>query len=371
MTPNLPGDDGQSIADAIENLFTQRDWFQGVISSKILFQVYSIVAAPFPAMSSYFRETGLVLNSKHPVKLTFAGVKDVPFPSSNCVVLGHEKLPFEYFFQRNEVVYPASSYVFLTSPLFVNGIEIEEKDIRDAMDSAVCLLRAQAGYNFIRDKVVDCFYDLNSRESHFLSRSYHVPQPEEGPFLGLENDEQVLEIYSALGNTSQENRSRIELAIRTLGQSFGADTSFLLKWLSIEILCAKANRIRSLLEEIYGARNGLYIRRFLGWDIVSQIRHNYVHHGTKVPENYGLYRYLDLVFIDLVRHKLKLKDRRNVEKYLVGNSSLMSIGISPLINVGIHKDELIRYHNPDFFTLSAEEYLSHWRDLSIDWETRR
>ncbi len=84
------------------------------------------------------------------------------------------------------------------------------------------------------------------------------------------------------------------------------ENGFLQYWTALEVLCGKANQIRERLRRIYHLRSHREAGESTRFDALVKWRQQYVHKGIAPPLTQDVERYLQLMFVDLLRDELEL-----------------------------------------------------------------
>jgi hypothetical protein len=66
------------------------------------------------------------------------------------------------------------------------------------------------------------------------------------------------------------------------------------------------------LAKVYGLSNHVEAGKVTRLDVIAGWRHDYVHKGKRPPLSADVERYIQLLFVDLLRHELNLPPRRHL-----------------------------------------------------------
>ncbi|MFN0178966.1 MAG: hypothetical protein ACKVZ0_09200 [Gemmatimonadales bacterium] len=205
---------------------------------------------------------------------------------------------------------PDGAYLMLTVPYRVDGAAGDEEMVRASLDRIVCLLVLHAGLNLARDLVFDGEVDAGTSQVTVASDIVSVPQPEEGPQLHTDLGGHIAEVADRLKYASGEKRERLMLALDLMASAIRQPHGFFEYWTSLEVVCAgKAPAMRARLGQIYhvtAQEAGKQSRL----DVIAGWRHSYVHQGRRPPLTASVERYLQFLFLDLLRHELELPTRQ-------------------------------------------------------------
>lgn len=232
---------------------------------------------------------------------------------------------------------PDSLYVLLSTPLA--AVQDWPAAAR-TMDRLASVLRYAFGTNFVFSVAREAIVDISSGNMVTPSPLIPTPQPADGPSLGSEQRELLQEVLAALPGKSGELADRVlfslELFERAAQQLSGA--KFFYYWIGIEVLCGThgMQSILSKLEKAYGAKRS-YLQNDLGFTRMWHMRTELFHHGQQHDLPQDVERYVQALFMDLVRFHLDLPCRRHVEdairhgfqierlKREIGTSNVLSI----------------------------------------------
>ncbi|OGA49710.1 MAG: hypothetical protein A3F74_19225 [Betaproteobacteria bacterium RIFCSPLOWO2_12_FULL_62_58] len=236
---------------------------------------------------------------------------------------------------------PDSLYVLLSTPLA--PIQDWNTAARN-MDKLASVLRYAFGMNFVFHIAREAIVDIPGGNMTTPSRLIPAPQPSDGPSLGREHRELLQELLAALAGKSGELADRVlfslELFERAAQQLSGA--KFFYYWIGIEVLCGSygMQSILSRLEKAYGTKRA-YVQNDLGFTQVWRMRTELFHHGQQHDMPQDVERYVQAMFMDLVRFHLDLPCRRHMEmsirqgfqierlKREVGTTNVLSIDARP------------------------------------------
>jgi hypothetical protein len=129
-----------------------------------------------------------------------------------------------------------------------------------------------------------------------------------------------------LAQTGDKSR-RLMLALELIDAAMRTGHGFFEYWTALEVVVAgKVNRMKSILSAIYGVRSHHEVGEQTGLNVLARWRHEYVHKGIRPPLTADIERYLQLLFLDLLRHELGLPSR----KYVVAVQNAVGYDLSSL-----------------------------------------
>lgn len=84
-------------------------------------------------------------------------------------------------------------------------------------------------------------------------------------------------------------------------------------WTALEVVCdGKANRIKERLKQIYRLQSHKEAGEKTGLDVLAKWRGEYVHKGKRPIISADVERYIQLVFLDLLRAEIDVPARHNI-----------------------------------------------------------
>lgn len=221
-------------------------------------------------------------------------------------------------------------HLFLATPFEVDGKPGVEPEARRVLNLAVSLLCLHTGVNLLRH----CVFEgrVVAAEEGAVTvpdRWLRAPMGAEGPFLGSQNGVDIAEISERLAQMRQPKRRRVELALDLLGKATRGEETFFDYWLALEVVCdGKKGKIANRLGATYGT-NSHKAAYLTGLSTLGRWRDNYVHKGIRPPVTATIERYLQLLFLDLLRHEIDLPPRCHAGAMLNSpGHSLAEIGLA-------------------------------------------
>ena len=116
-----------------------------------------------------------------------------------------------------------------------------------------------------------------------------------------ENWSGIAEITGAIAAKPQSEQRKLLLALRYMHRGC-EDSEFIHYWTAFEVLAGKAPKIRALLAKAYGFERQHDVDEKLYLRTIAQWRHDLVHQGKHVGLSAEIERYLQCLFLDLMRH---------------------------------------------------------------------
>ncbi|MDX2056722.1 MAG: hypothetical protein SFV24_02900 [Gemmatimonadales bacterium] len=206
-----------------------------------------------------------------------------------------------------------TNYVYLATPFRVDGRPGNEARCRAFLDAAASLVCLHTGLNFMRDIAFEGEASAADGRISVPSSPLKNPQPAEGPFLAAQNGADIADLATRLKYCPDPKKPRLLLALQLMNTAMRKDHGFFEYWTALEVACdGKRNRIQSRLAAIYGLKNHVEAGEVTRLSVLARWRDRYVHRGERPPLSPDVERYLQLLFLDLLRDQLELPPRRHL-----------------------------------------------------------
>jgi hypothetical protein len=207
---------------------------------------------------------------------------------------------------------PETDYVLISTPIR----DAEDQGYQDAslrMDGLVGTLRLVGGNNLLRQLVREGSVDILTGDIKTPTINIPVPRASEGPFATVETWQQLKEITDAVAGGDELQKGRIELATQLLERAFLAQGAFKFfsYWVALEVAANthSTGKIVTLLMKAYGRSSRGYVLNDLGFEFLRATRTAVFHNGEHYEAPSDVERYVQCLFLDVVRAKLGLKCR--------------------------------------------------------------
>lgn len=288
------------------------EWFSDRSTSTFWLRAYTVLFVPDAKLNELFEqlvgESGQRLfQLGKPVRMAPVRVQDFKVPGFATTRLtarpdGSLNITID---PKDQTLVPAP-YVFLVTPHRVNGVDGDGAETRGRLDHAVTLLRLHTGNNLLRERVLEVEVEAADGTVHATSQSFRVPQLQEGPRVLPLTGDSVREVTSTLAALPLDRRSRVELALELAYKAARSEEGFLEYWFAMEVMCGNAGSIVSRLQRAYGLRSHREAENQTGFGVIRQWRHDLVHNGKRPDFSAHIERYLQSIFLDLIRDALGL-----------------------------------------------------------------
>ncbi len=206
---------------------------------------------------------------------------------------------------------PPSLYVFVATPCSIDGEKPDFEKILRTYNVITSLLRAYAGHNLLREKVFDRQVMAHDGSAPHGDRYtiMNLPQRGDGPFFMDFVWEEAKAAINALKAVDKDTQQRVELALEYLSKGLEQDRGFLEYWIACEILCKgkRAPEMRRRLQKYYMLPDRKDVDRIFGLKTLETWRHNLLHRGIYPKFKPDVARYMQMMFLDLLRSELNLE----------------------------------------------------------------
>jgi len=289
------------------------EWFSDRANSSIWMRIHTCLFTPLDAVTDAFAqwEHGAhALPLGAPTMLAIGTVRDFKAPVQAVDIYSQVSGQVVVALNVSEKVLPDAIFVFLATPFAVDGVIGKEAAAKRHLDLVAALICAHTGRNFMWDCIFEGEMSAQDGKMSVPGEGNKMPQPIAGPFLGKQNGMDVAEIAQRLKDTPEPKKGRIQLALRLLNGAMRENEGFLEYWTALEVVCdGKTNRIKDRIAQIYRVKSQQDAGRLSGLTALSVWRGEYVHKGIAPKLTTDVERYLELLFLDLLRYELGLTPR--------------------------------------------------------------
>lgn len=293
-------------------------WFGDGDNKEVLVRYYS-----FPV------HTGGEINFL-PVPGTDIKFLDQPFRVIICDISDQEYASFHYSWvsspkgpgliaEKIQRILPPSTYVIVSVPLRGGGNESGLENSVSLMDQFIGLIRAVTGNGFLREIVREEIVTIPSGQMKAPSDLLGLPHPAEGPFLRPNNWSDIEEMVRSIPLLPSDKSNRLKLACQLFEKAARTEvpSKFFLYWVAMEVLCDthKAANFVMKLQLSYNASKE-YIQDNLGFKKLVRLRQDLFHEGKHHDIPQDVERYIQVVFLDLIRASLQLPCKKHIESFV-------------------------------------------------------
>ncbi|WP_323785312.1 hypothetical protein [Thalassovita sp.] len=292
-------------------------WCKDPDKSKFLFRLYSIVPCSIAQLTEFSSgQTSFPQDDGVPIWL---GLCDLHADQLLSVETGqvHSDPETGTVILPNNVRnlnLPRSAYMLLATPHAIDGVEFKEPVTRSRLDRVEALLSIYFGSNAVYRQVFQAIFEAQPNGQYSLDGDVMaVIQSSNGPNMSPENwrlFEETSSRIDGVEDTEKKARIRRSLEFYQSGKA-SHDTAlsekFFFYWTAIQILCEGGGTMQTnrQLQSIYGFSKE-QVEADLLWKGIVDLRNSFFHAGVKIELYKDAERYLQFLFLDLLRHELDL-----------------------------------------------------------------
>jgi len=309
-------------------------WFTDREKSSFWLRIYTSLFIPHAefkyALNQLF--SGIKKDEKiiHQVKyILFGGglVKDMKVPCFSFYIYSQESGQLVLETKVDDRTLKETNYIFIAVPFKVDGVLGDESLTRKKLDSVASLIRIYTGQNFMREIVFEGEIDAATGNFSTSSKPIKMPQIVEGPFLAKQNGISIKEISEKISTLPEDKKRRIELALQFMNDAMDKDSGFFEYWTALEIVCnGKSGKIKRRLADIYKITSHNDAAKKTGFKKIAEWRHDFIHKGIRPTISADVERYIQLLFLDLLRHEIGLP----CEGHIVSIQQAQGYNLTPL-----------------------------------------
>lgn len=306
---------GQIEKDNGENALTSfinDSWFSDLESSSAYMRIYTSLNIPHEAFIPSLKGALKQIEFDYPVRISYARIHDMKFSTIKPLMYAGEDGTTIVETHPDERQLKNSNYIVLTTPYLIDGERVDFVDVQNRLDATSSLVCGHMGVNFMWELVARG--EVTASEGKFsMPHVDRLPPLHYGPFINTKNWDDIEEIIIAINSLEMDTQGRIRTALEYYNKALRDEVDFLHYWLSLEILCdGSAKKVRSNLLAHYETLTDNDLDTLFGFKNLVDLRNDYIHRGINPHLSHDLARYLQLLFIDLLREELQLSCRSHL-----------------------------------------------------------
>jgi len=287
--------------------YSNNDWYKDASQSSFWLRIYTSLLVPHDKFVLSLQSAVKKLQLSQPVSISYGVKEGLNVPSFQHYMYAGKNGMTVLEFTSEERALKKSNFVFLSTPMTVDGQPGDEAVARQCLDVAASVMRLHTGANFMRDIVFDG--EITAAEEKFVAPSAEIKMPQipEGPFLNDRNWEHIAEISESLAGLPADKRQRIELAVEYFNKAQQMPDVMFYYWTALEMLCGgRDNMIRQKLKACYELEDVDVVDAATGFGFLSKWRYEFFFKGHRPELSADIQRYIQLLFLDLLRFELQL-----------------------------------------------------------------
>lgn len=295
-----------------------KNWYTKPEESFFWIRIYTMIPVAHSQITKIFSDVQFEINDNgHPVWFTglggiFSDLSDIESkilhsdPKTGSIIMPMETR------KKN---LPLSSYFILACPSIVDGEKLEENAIIQRLNRVEAILSAYLGNNFLHKLVFEAQWSAltGSNKHNVYGEAIATPQSCDGPFVSQDNWRMVQDTFTKINAIScADKKARIKRALEfyqsgKATKDIGAAEKFFFYWTAITVLCGGEGTmdINRRFQKIYGMTQQ-EVETHLRWKDVLNLRNNFFKQGKSINFHKEIERYLQFLFLDLLRHEIGL-----------------------------------------------------------------
>jgi hypothetical protein len=291
------------------------EWFSDRKNSSFWLRIYTSLGLSHKDFVPEMEKITTKVERTPPLKIDFGRFVDLEVPVFRVNMYATENGITNIDIHSDNHKLIRSNYVLFATPYKIDGVPGNELATKSYLNKTEALIVLHMGRNFLRSVVADGEVHAADGKFNLSSQLIKLPQPAEGPFLHKQNWDDFDEIKVTLATLQIEIRNRIELSLEFFERAIRADDGFFDYWTSLEILCnGKEKKIRSKMQNCYKLKD---IKKDVddqsGFGVIAAWRHALVHDGVRPQVSSDAERYIQLLYLDLLRQELDLPPRNCIK----------------------------------------------------------
>ncbi len=249
--------------------------------------------------------------------------------STNTKILQEENGVPNIVFYNCDTEIPKGCYIMLSAPSSATEKgEGDKREIDRVLDLIVATVRMQLGANLAYELCWNGVVNVGTGNVFSYLDGISFPTPVMDPFLDNKQWLRLSDTLVSLNNIADikiAGRLKLSLELCYQATELKHHLSFLHYWTAIERLCdtMRSVNIRDELARCYGLKE-TEIETDFGFKKIAQVRNDLVHSGVQQRLEPDAERYIQCMFLDLLRDKLGLSH----EGYMKGCLEIKSLDLS-------------------------------------------
>jgi hypothetical protein len=288
-------------------IFADPSWFRNPDESRIWLRLHSVLGIAQSEASEAVRALPTSFDFEGPVALGLGVLGGVRPHRQHLLVTAKDTGEPVINTYLDAFDLPQALYLALATPARVDGVDLPEHLARRRLSLCAGLLAISFGHHFLRDDPFEGLIDVGTGKASFTGPVIRIPQPTDGPFLKAPLIQRMQEIHERLKHRSDDLGQRLRLALHLSDRARSRREGFFYYWSALELVAGgRTGAIRTALAQAYGFRRYPDVDRHLGFGALAQWRHDYYHQGQEVSLHSPVERYLQMMLLELIAHRLGL-----------------------------------------------------------------
>lgn len=292
-------------------------WCKDPEKSKFLLRLYSVVPCSIAQLTEFSSgQTSFPQDDGVPIWL---GLCELQADQLISVEIGHVHSDPEtgtVILPNNvrNLNLPRSAYMVLATPHEIDGVKFKEPVSRSRLDRVEAMLSIYFGDNAVYRQVFQAIFEARPNGQYSLAGDLMaVIQSSNGPNMSPENWRLFEETSSRIDGVEDDGKkARIRRSLEfyqsgKVAHDTALSEKFFFYWTAIQILCEGGGTMQTnrQLQSIYGFSKK-QVEADLLWKGIVDLRNSFFHAGVKIELHKDAERYLQFLFLDLLRCELGL-----------------------------------------------------------------
>jgi hypothetical protein len=310
-------------------LLAPDDWFDNREGSAFLVRIVSPIGMRPADLEASLDLKNLRLAVGGRFALAFGHIDGFEMPRFHMQMYADEDGKTTIYTHLDKVSLKKSHAFFLAAPLRRDGVTTHEGEARAILDRATALLQLHLGRNLLRDIVFEGTVDAKTGAIGVASRGIRTPDAADGPILARPLWDALRELHAPLEALPVERRSRIDRSLEFIARASRDEEEFFNLWTALELIAnGRANSIRARIVRALGLKHIRGVDTVTGFAQLARWRHDFIHHGLRPFLTTHAVRYMEWLYVDLLRDELGLPPMKFTLQIQVAEGyDLSSIGL--------------------------------------------
>lgn len=288
-------------------------WFKDASTSQFWLRIYTLLGVKKSEIPDKFKTSIRDLYYGTPVRINYGYLDKIDLSKWKNYVVGSDDTAPHVLLEQSTEPFPGSTCIFISTPFKVDGVTVEPNKVTKALSITATIIAAHLGKNAIRDLIYDGSVSVLNSEFSKIGTLTNIPKPHEGPNFSDFLWRGIEETITELSATNPDVKRRLEMGldffergISEYDKDVRKSDALVFYWIAIESLCGGTGKIESSLQNHYRLPNRAAVQSLLGTENIRKWRNGLVHEGRTKEFTPDIDRYLQLLFLDVLRYQIGL-----------------------------------------------------------------
>lgn len=291
-------------------IYFDKSWFENPETSSVLVRIY----APLNMSSEQFKQIHLKnmkqFNIDPPVWISL-GKGSIEWEVMDDVVTSSTTVPETLNVCLNSYKRKAEDgyYVFFSTVLSNNGSAPDYDGARYRLDIVSGIVALYFGKNVLPEALHETSASVEDAKLNNAPQVRRLPLRTDGPFISIEKWQEVFDAITTLQHLDSYKGNRIKRALAIFREALNSAQGYIFYWTALDVLSDStegSTKVMSKLQLCYRLGSIDEVKEKFGALKLKNIRNELIHQGAdyKVPGD--IERFVQLMFIDILRYELGL-----------------------------------------------------------------